>query len=42
MVLRRRRRFGAVRASIVSTTGNALAVIVNEVGTGMFMSYDGQ
>jgi hypothetical protein len=33
---------GTRATAVVSTSGNALAVIVNEVGTGMFMSYDAQ
>ena len=33
---------GARATAVISTSGNALAVIVNEVGAGTFMSYDGQ
>jgi hypothetical protein len=33
---------GTRATAVISTGGNALAVIVNEVGAGMFMSYDGQ
>jgi hypothetical protein len=33
---------GTRATAVVSTTGNALAVIVNEVGPGVFMSYDAQ
>jgi hypothetical protein len=33
---------GTRATAVISTSGNALAVIVNEVGTGQFMSYDAQ
>jgi hypothetical protein len=33
---------GTRATAVISTAGNALAVIVNEVGTGQFMSYDAQ